>query len=105
VTVEPPKTAKVSAAPSGTTEAVADQKVASSPKTINAVVHVAVDLRGCFFCAELFCIRMRSDLAALMLHMGAANTCFRRRELLKAVLFAGGVASFSLPELLHTKRQ
>src|ERR1700737_1136357 len=59
VTVEAPKTATFSAAPSETTEPAADQEVASSPKTINAAAHVAAGLRACFFCAELFCIRMR----------------------------------------------
>jgi hypothetical protein len=59
VTVELPKTATFSAAPNEMTEAAADKEVASSPKAISAAMHVAVDLRACFFCAELFCIRMR----------------------------------------------
>jgi hypothetical protein len=57
VTVEPPKTATLSAAPSEMTEAAADQEVARTPKTINAAARAAADLRAWFFCAELFRIR------------------------------------------------
>ena len=57
VTVELPRIVTLSAAPSGTTEAAADQEVASSPKIIKVAAHAAADQQACFFCAELF--RMR----------------------------------------------
>ena len=44
VTVEAPKMAKLSAAPSGTLWANADQDVANNPETINAAAHAAADL-------------------------------------------------------------
>src|ERR1700730_17375707 len=72
VTVEAPKMAKVSGAPSGAVWAISDQGVASSPKIVNLA---ATDLWTCFFCAELFC--MGQMQAAWMLHTGAANTHFR----------------------------
>src|ERR1700731_2881174 len=60
VTVEAPKMAKFSAAPSGTVWAAVGQEVArSSPKPVNAAAHAAADLWTCFLCVELFC--MRSD--------------------------------------------
>src|ERR1700720_2000053 len=82
VTVEAPKMATFSAAPSETLWATADQQVASKPETINAAAHAAGDLRTCFFCAELlFCIGQMQ--AAWVLHMGAVSTTFRRTKLLK----------------------
>src|ERR1700693_3438638 len=81
VTVEPPKMAKLSAAPSGTVCASADQEVASSAEMVNAAAHAAGDLRMCFLCVELFCIGQLP--AARVLHMGALSSCFRRGKLLK----------------------
>src|ERR1700730_13318412 len=76
VTVEAPRTAKLSAAPSGTTTAVADRDVARSPKRINTAADAAADLRACLCCVEVFRICIRSDLAAPVLRIDALNTCF-----------------------------
>src|ERR1700724_1642024 len=82
VTVEAPKMAKFSAAPSGTVWAAVGQEVArSSPKPVNAAAHAAADLWTCFLCVELFCIGQLP--AARVLHMGAGSLCFRRGKLLK----------------------
>src|ERR1700719_4064129 len=66
VTVDAPKMAKVSAAPSGTVWATADREGTSNPETINAVAHAAAELRTCFLCVELLCIRQMR--AARVLH-------------------------------------
>src|SRR5580704_1457873 len=81
VTVEPPKMAKFSAAPSGTVWAAVDQEVASTPKTVTAAAPVTTDLRICFLCVELFCIDQLP--AARMLHLGAGSLCFRQGKLPK----------------------
>src|ERR1700736_1625550 len=72
VTVDEPKMAKVSAAPSGTVWATADQEIASSPETVNAAAHAAADLRAYFLCVELFCIRQME--AARVLRLGAVSS-------------------------------
>jgi hypothetical protein len=57
VTVEPPKTATFSAAPSEMVVcAAADRELASSTETINTTAYAAADLRAWFFSAERFCI-------------------------------------------------
>src|ERR1700726_2361008 len=81
VTVEPPRMAKFSAAPSGTVCASVDPEVASSAETVNAAAHAVGDLRMCFLRVELFCIGQLP--AARVLHLGAGSLCFRRRKLLK----------------------
>ena len=81
VTVEPPKMAKFSAAPSGTVWAAVVQEIASSAETVNAPAHAAADLRICFLCVELFC--MRHMPAARVLHLDAVSSCFYRGKLLR----------------------
>src|SRR3984893_10551011 len=81
VTVEPPKIAKLSAAPSGTVCAGVDQEVASSAERVNAAAHAAGDLRICLLRVELFCIGQWP--AARVLYLGAVSLCFRRGKLLK----------------------
>ena len=85
VTVEAPKMAKVSAAPSGTVWASVDQEVASSAETVNAAALGAADLRIRFLCVELFCIGQLQ--AVRVLRLGAVSWCFRRQKLLKSALF------------------
>ena len=62
VTVEPPKMAKFSAAPSGTVCASVDQEVASSAETVNAAAH-GTNLQACGGCDVQYAQQLGADLA------------------------------------------